>query len=305
MDTRQFYHFVCVAENANISKAARMLSITQPALSRSICRLEEALGVKLFYRGQNGLELTDAGRVFLARAREFIELDHNTRREMGDLKREQAYIRIILRCVEIFLPDLLRQFRVRHPEVCFSVLQNDDIALQNYRCDLIISGELADETGFARTRLVSERCLCALSREYAAGRSKISRDEFLALPWIQFGGHRQIQRFIKEQLQRYGLVRSPQTICDDVHMGCRLVAAEMGCLLVPEYAVDGEVRSKVSLVEIDGVNITRDVYLYRRANLHLSEYAQKFCRFVTSYFRQYEQAGRRGKTPGGPAEEDV
>ena len=290
MEIRQFHHFVCVAENLNISKAARILSITQPALSRSIRALEAEFGMELIRRSRDGLELTEAGRVFLIRAREFMALEQDIRREMGELVREQSDIRVIVRCIETLIPDLLEQFRARYPAVCFSILQNDDIALQNHQYDLIISGELADETGLVRTRLLSERCLCAVPRSYAGERERITREEFRALPRSQFGGHRQIQRLIGEQLQRRGLARAPRTVCDDVQMGCRL-AATGGCLIVPEYAVDAGMLEKVRLTEIEGVDIVRDIYLYRRANLHLSEPVQRFSRFVTAYFQHREQKG--------------
>jgi len=61
--------FLCVVEEGSLNKAASRLSITQPALTKSIQLLEESLGGVLMHRGARGIELTDIGRVVYQRAR--------------------------------------------------------------------------------------------------------------------------------------------------------------------------------------------------------------------------------------------
>ena len=62
IDTRHLQHFLAVAEAASFRKAARKLYLSQPALTKSIKRLEESLGEKLFDR-ERGVELTPFGRL--------------------------------------------------------------------------------------------------------------------------------------------------------------------------------------------------------------------------------------------------
>lgn len=72
MEFRHLRYFIAVAELGNISKAAQQLHIAQPPLSRQIRQLEEEIGVELLLRNKRGVELTNAGVVFLSRARRLI-----------------------------------------------------------------------------------------------------------------------------------------------------------------------------------------------------------------------------------------
>lgn len=74
MEFRQLRYFVAVAEEANVTAAARRLNVSQPPLTRQIRQLEEDLGVTLLTRSSKGVQLTDAGKTFLAEARRMIAL---------------------------------------------------------------------------------------------------------------------------------------------------------------------------------------------------------------------------------------
>ena len=73
MEIRVLKYFLAVAREENISRAAEVLHITQPTLSRQIAQLEEELGTQLFVRGKH-LMLTDAGIMLRRRAEEVTEL---------------------------------------------------------------------------------------------------------------------------------------------------------------------------------------------------------------------------------------
>jgi DNA-binding transcriptional LysR family regulator len=73
MDIKQLRAFLTISETRNITKAAAMLNIVQPAVSRQIHLLEEELGVELFERGRHGMSLTQEGKVLEDYARRALK----------------------------------------------------------------------------------------------------------------------------------------------------------------------------------------------------------------------------------------
>ena len=84
MDVRFLRYFLAVAQQECITKAAEVLHITQPTLSRQIAQAEEELGVKLFARGTRRLSLTTDGLLLRRRAEEILELVDKTERELAE-----------------------------------------------------------------------------------------------------------------------------------------------------------------------------------------------------------------------------
>ena len=76
MEIRVLRYFLMVAREENITRAAKLLYITQPTLSRQLIQLEEELGVKLFQRGRHDISLTEDGMLLKCRAMEIVSLSN-------------------------------------------------------------------------------------------------------------------------------------------------------------------------------------------------------------------------------------
>ena len=81
---------IAVADTKNFTKAASMLSLTQPAISHHISQLEEELGVSLFIRKKSGLELTPEGEIAVRYARRMNVLYNKLRKDLLDIENQPA-----------------------------------------------------------------------------------------------------------------------------------------------------------------------------------------------------------------------
>ena len=120
MDLRQLRYFVTVAEELHFGRAARRLAMTQPPLSQQIQALEEEIGVQLFVRTRRSVMLTPAGQQWLPEVRRVLSdagalpglAQRLARGEVGSLA-----LAFVSTADYGILPDLLRHFRTRHPDV--------------------------------------------------------------------------------------------------------------------------------------------------------------------------------------------
>ncbi len=120
MELRQLRYFVAVAEEANFSRAAGRMYLSQPALSQQIRKLEQELGVSLFHRTKNHVELTEAGMALLEGARKVLVLVEQTARgarEVGGAEVRHLKVGFPEYANHTPVADALQTFRRRYPYV--------------------------------------------------------------------------------------------------------------------------------------------------------------------------------------------
>lgn len=120
LDLRRLRHILMVAETGSFSRAAELLAITQPALSRSIATLEEEFGLRIFDRGRAGVFITPVGAVLIGDARKLLTqaqgVEHNLRQlsagEAGTVSFGMSPM-----VASIFLPRLLARVTAVAPKL--------------------------------------------------------------------------------------------------------------------------------------------------------------------------------------------
>ena len=88
MELRVLRYFLLAAREENITRAAELLHVTQPTLSRQLMQLEQELGVKLFHRSRHSVYLTAEGLLFRRRAQEIISLAEKAKEELSPMEEE-------------------------------------------------------------------------------------------------------------------------------------------------------------------------------------------------------------------------
>lgn len=154
MELRVLKYFLAVAREENITKAAALLHLTQPTLSRQLMQLEEELGVQLFRRSRYHIELTEDGMLLRRRAQELVDLAEKTTREFT-LRETELMGEIAIGAGETrsmsFLSRAMVSFREHYPKVTFRIFSaNADDVKERLDTGLLDMGLLTEPVDVGR-----------------------------------------------------------------------------------------------------------------------------------------------------------
>jgi DNA-binding transcriptional LysR family regulator len=171
MELRHLRQFVVVAEEGHITRAAGRLGLQQPPLSQRIKAIEDELNVQLFRRKPRGVELTEAGRVFLERARATLaNYDSSFEATRSAARGEQGRLSIGIQPTTLFhpfVPFVIRAFRAAYPQVSLTLdecLRTEQIErLRNQQLDIgFLRSDLDNQEDFLVYPLLNEAMMAAL-----------------------------------------------------------------------------------------------------------------------------------------------
>jgi DNA-binding transcriptional LysR family regulator len=203
MELRQLRYFVEAARHLNFTRAAQTLRVAQPALSRQIRNLEEELGVRLLERDQHHVQLTEAGRTFLAQAEVVLDQSRTameTARAQSAKAAQRLRIGYVWGLFHTLAPERVRAFRQTMPEVSVNLLDLSATeqagALRRGSLDAGFIG-LADEAdagGLEKRQVATTRFVAVLPAEHPQARRRrvdlraLRDDLFLAIAEEAFPG---------------------------------------------------------------------------------------------------------------------
>lgn len=243
MDIRQLKYFQAIAEEGQISKAAKRLNMAQPPLSQQLKLLESELGVLLVERGPRQIKLTDAGRLLQDRAAQIIELLNATTVELQDLNvgsRGTLSIGAVASAGTTFLPERIRKFHLKYPNITFQFWEGNTTRilelLQNGIVEIGIARAIYDPDLYQAHDLAAEPMIAA---------QKFTDTETPPLPRLKISDlsdkplliHRSNETMISEVFHKFGL--QPNILCrgDDVRSLLAWADAGIGVAIVLKSAV--------------------------------------------------------------------
>ena len=166
MNLKTLEYFVAVAEELNISKAAKRLNMSQPPLSNQIKSLEYELNTILFIRGKRSLQLTESGQLLYRRAKEIISLSDKAKSEILSMSKGMGGT-ISLGLVEGMAPDIAAEwfssFIKDYPGVRFRILDgNSDDLIEKLR------------SGIISLAVITSPCNQSLLNSFSVGKEKMT-----------------------------------------------------------------------------------------------------------------------------------
>ena len=193
MEIRVLKYFLLVAREENITKAANLLHLTQPTLSRQLMQLEEELGVQLFRRSKHHIILTEEGMLLRRRAEEIVALADKTKDDLQH-REEQLTGTIAVGSGELqssrFLTQLLTAFQEKNPLVRFAIYSgNSDNIKERIERGLLDVGLLQEPVDISKYSFVRTPCreqwgVLVRDDSELAARENVSPAELASVPLI-------------------------------------------------------------------------------------------------------------------------
>ncbi|MFB5676737.1 LysR family transcriptional regulator [Paenibacillus terreus] len=290
MELLQLRYFQKVARMEHMTKAAEELRIAQPALSKTIARLEDELGMPLFDRRNRQIQLNEYGRAFLTKVDEALYALEEGKRELSDLAgADRGKISVATNALGR-LTGPIKRFREQHPEVNFRILQiapsaTGDMAnlLNKGEVDLCFTGAALNQPGIEEIPVLHADLYLAVPPGHRLeGRESITLQETGQESFIEYKeGHP--FRAKNEELRRKAGIR-PEIVCEVEEPSAlmSLVQAGLGVALVPACKSD---ESPVALLSIPGSQ--RTFTIASCENRYLSLAARDFQHFLIQYYKKH------------------
>jgi len=282
MDIRQLKYFLTIVDEGQITAAAQKLQMAQPPLSQQLKLLENELGVKLLNRGPRQVELTDAGKILLDRARQILELSDSTIKEIDDFKRGfngTLKLGTVSSSGGILLTKGLGNFHKDYAGVKFEIHEGNTFRL----IDLLTKGII--EVGIVRTPfksaafhckyLSSEPMIVAMTKEYDWNPKQLSI-EFSQLNNRPLIIYRRFEPLIHEMCAENNF--EPNITCknDDARTALLWANAGFGIAIVPKSAFQLTANQNLSYKEIKNTKMQTKIAAIWVKDRYLSSLAEKF-----------------------------
>ncbi|MBO9605329.1 MAG: LysR family transcriptional regulator [Paenibacillaceae bacterium] len=288
MELLQLQYFRTVARLEHMTRAAQELTIAQPALSKTISRLEEDVGVPLFDRHGGRIRLNAFGRAFLDKVEKALALLEEGRKEVSELAGiEQGSIHLATSTLER-LPEALGEFLALHPGVHFRITQAsmDEMAqlVETGEVDMVFTPLPIDRPHIRAVPVLQEEVYLAVPQGHRfSGRTGIRLSELAEEPLIGYKEGAPFQRMNDSFFQEAGI--APRFVCrvDEPAAIARLVRAGLGVALVGNC---GGPNSPLTLLRIESPVCRRQFQLVWHEKRYLSLAALRFRDFLIGYFAQ-------------------
>ena len=290
MDIRQLRYFIVIAEEKQISAAAKKLYMSQPPLSQQLKNMEASLGEQLFERSGKFLELTEAGKILYKYALQITQMMEEAKNEVADVGGGvDGRLAVGINTFSLGnLNEVFHQYRSMYPKIKYKIQQNESsllcYLLKQREIEMAIVRLPLEIDEFTLQHLHSEPFYVITSKEKKLFTGDATLEEVsrypLVLPSIEgLGVYYSIhEAFSKAKIQ-------PEIIAEfsDLKLMMELVSTDFGVSIVPESLLHLYKEYPVHIHKIaDSEQLSGDIGLIWLKDHRLSKAAQNFIDVLTA-----------------------
>ena len=239
LNLKQLKYFLAVAEEKQVTAAAKRLHIAQPPLSYQLKELEKDLDVKLFKRTAKGVILTEAGKMLTDYARQIVDLTQVTEEKVRKANQGQIgtiSLGLISSSGGFMASVALADFQARYPDVSYEIYEDNTYGiiekLHQGQLDLAIVRTPFNQRGLKLNYLTKEKMVVVSANDYSPQLpTSFTLTDLEEYPLIIY---RRFKNIFTDSFEHYGIKPNVLMECDDARTALYWAEMKLGLALVPE-----------------------------------------------------------------------
>jgi DNA-binding transcriptional LysR family regulator len=290
MDIRQLKYFITIAQEGQVTRAAKLLNMEQPPLSRQLKQMEEELGVKLFERNRMRLKLTDAGKLLLQKAELLLNQFDEALKEVREVEEGVSgvlSIGSVVSCISL-LPKQIERFRELYPQVTFKISEGDHSylgeQLEKRTLELIVARLPFESQTYPQhysiLPLPSDPFVVVIPSSWSqfANDKEICMKELASFPLLTLKTDRttRMHKLVVSECRRHGFEPNIICECSSVAIIMSLIAGGIGATVFPKSVMSSFPSTVLKMLDIKDANFLSEVGIVWLKDRYLSKSAQRF-----------------------------
>lgn len=288
MNLSQLQYFRTLAKEEHYTRAAQILSITQPSLSHAIAQLEQELGTRLFEKKGRNVVLTRYGKIFLPYVEESLKvLEEGVQRtkELNGSKEGMIHLAYIYTLGSTFVPKMVRRFLDAYPDYHidfqFIVGKTGDIieGLKNDQYDMVFSSYQDGEPDIDFRQIGDQKLVLAVPKDHPlAMYDSVDLKDTVDYPQIYFQKGSGLRPVVDQMYEQISVFTKIAFEIEEDGSMAGLVAQGFGIAVMPDIPILKTLDVKT--LTITNPEYERHVYLATMKKRYLSPVAKSFIQFV-------------------------
>ncbi len=301
MTPRQLKYFLRISELKSFTKAAAVLHVAQPALSRQIQQLEGDLGVKLFIRSDSGVTLTDAGKALSSRAVKLLDHLASVRDEISSFSDEiqgQLKFGIPPSFFDLLTSPLIQQYRTQFPAVELTIIEDISSTIHelilNGRLDIGIVLSIESMNGLSYRHLFDEQLFVAGASGLLDVEESISLESISSSPLILTQQPNTLRMILEDALRARNISHNVILETNSTRLQSEMAAAGIGFTVLAYSAISKEVESgKLTAIPLEDLKVTWTLVYSKDRELGSAAH-----QFIELLLELTVERAKSGKWPG-------
>ena len=273
MELLQLKYFCDAAASENFSKTAKKFGVPASDISQSVRRLERELGISLFIRRANKIELNDKGREFYLRVSEALALIEDATAAVKDIE-GAGKIKICINSNRRIVMEVVEKYSRIYPDVEIETAHLANPAVDSF--DIIIDSGEDSIAGYDKKLLITEPIMLAVNADSELSRlEKIDVSGLEGEPFITLSEKSSLYSTTNSICRDFGFSPKIAIKSDDPLYVRKCVELSIGICFAPAFSWRGQFSDKVVLKNIEGY--TRNTYIFTASKKHMPLCARRFC----------------------------